>query len=369
MIKLPLLFTVICFFGLFSMQAQTTYNPIIENTHVFWGQGFESNSFSRLPADAQQTIPADVWNQSLRPSGMQIRFRSNATDITVKYSLIALSTGNKWYSEMGANGVDLLAGKNDGSWHWCFPAKKEAGNFFEYSKLIYDNVDKSYEYVLYLPTFAVPASLTITVNDGAEFKFIPVNHEKKPIVIYGTSIVHGAVSSRSGNIWTNIVSRNFYDTPVVNLGFSGVGRVEPEVIEVINRIDAALLIIDCLPNMTNEKMLPHIESRYTLAIEAIRKLRPDMPILLTEHPGYTHMQTHELRKQWVTDANQQLKKVYKAFINKGYKQLYYLSREELGLDLTADFGDYIHPNDKGMYRYADVYTTKIAKILKTKSCR
>ena len=64
--------------------------------------------------------------------------------------------------------------------------------------------------------------------------------------------------------------------------------------------------------------------------------------------------------------NVELKKVYDYFMLKGYNNLYYISRSELGLDMSADIGDYVHPNDKGMYRYAEVYTAKITEILNDK---
>lgn len=352
-----------------SVQAQTTYNPLAETKQVIWGQGFGKNLLTRLPAEAEKTVPEVVWKQSLCPSGLQVRFRSNANSITVNYTIDNKYTNNKWFSEIGGSGVDLYARKPDGKFYWCYPSKKTVGESFEYSQINPNDENyqvSGYEYCLYLPLFVTPKSLTITVNEGATFEFIPVPREKKPIVIYGTSIVHGAVCSRPGNSWANIVSRNFFDIPVVNLGFSGVGRVEPEVISVFNQIDAELFILDCLPNMSNNQMLDNIETRYTSAVDSIRKYHPKTPILLTEHIGYANMEMDNARKVLIVESNKHLRNVYDRFMKKGYKNLYYMTREELNLNMSTDIGDYIHPNDKGMYRYAKVYTAKIKKILKIK---
>lgn len=348
------------------IQAQKTFNPMGQAKHVIWGQGYNANSFSRFPADAQQTIPSDVWNQTLRSSGLHVRFVTNATSITVNYALSSQYSSNNWFSTVGANGLDLYAHKPDGKWYWCHPNSRTIGSVFTYSNInpddaVYNN--DGYEFYLYFPTFAITSSISITVNSDAKFEFIPVNKDIKPIVVYGTSVVHGAVCSRPGNTWTNIVGRNFPDRPIVNLGFSGVGRVEPEVVEVINRIDAEIYVIDCLPNFSNTTMPPLIDARYKSAIDTLTKYHPNAAILLTEHFGYSDMEMWKARKDLVLADNIELKKVYDYFIGKGYKNLYYLSREDLNIDLSSDIGDYVHPNDKGMYRFAEVYTAKITEIL------
>jgi hypothetical protein len=38
--------------------------------------------------------------------------------------------------------------------------------------------------------------------------------------------------------------------PVINLGFSGNGRLEPELIHLLSEIDARVYVLDCLPNLT-----------------------------------------------------------------------------------------------------------------------
>lgn len=347
--------------------AQKTFNPMAQARHVVWGQGFGQNSFSRFPADAQQTIPSDVWNQTQRSSGLHVRFITNSANITVNYTLSSQYSSNNWFSSVGANGLDLYARKPDGKWYWCHPGSRTVGSQFKYSSINPDDATYSsegYEYVLYFPTFAITSSISVTVDSDAQFEFLTVTNEKKPIVVYGTSIVHGAVCSRPGNTWTSIVGRNFPDYPVVNLGFSGVGRMEPEVVEIINRIDASIYILDCLPNFSNTSMPPLIDGRYKSAIDTLTKYHPDAAIVLTEHVGYADMEMWKARKDLVMADNIELKKVYDYFMQKGYTNLYYLSRSELGLDMSADIGDYVHPNDKGMYRYAEAYTAKISEVLR-----
>ena len=75
---------------------------------------------------------------------------------------------------------------------------------------------------------------------------------EKPIVFYGTSITHGACASRPGMVHTAILGR-WLDMPVVNLGFSGNGRMDQAVGEFLVQVDATAYVIDCLPNMGPER--------------------------------------------------------------------------------------------------------------------
>ncbi|MEA4975003.1 MAG: SGNH/GDSL hydrolase family protein [Paludibacter sp.] len=350
--------------------SQTTFNPIQQSKQVVWGNGYGQNSFNRFPADAQNKIPGDAWNQAVRSSGLHVRFKSNATSITVNYNLSSQYTSNNWFSAVGANGVDMYAFKPGEGWQWCYPNTRIVGSYFTYSQLNPDDSyynSNGYEYVLYFPTFAITSSLSITVNSGANFEFVEVPQNIKPIVMYGTSIIHGAACSRPGNAITGIIGRTFSDRPIINLGFSGAGKVEPEVIDVINRIDAEIFIIDCLPNYSTSSMPQYIESRYKSAVDTLTKYHPNAAILLTEHVGYADMEMWKARKDLVILDNSELRKVYQYFIDKGYKNLYYLSKEEINFNFAEDIADYIHPNDKGMYKFAAVYTDKINHILSEQS--
>lgn len=348
------------------INSQTTYNPIDQNKWVVWGGGYGQNSFNRFPADAQNKIPGDAWAKSVRSSGLHVRFISNASSITVNYSLSDQYTSNYWFSQVGANGVDMYAFKPGKGWQWCYPNTREIGASFTYSQLSPDDASynsNGYEYVLYFPIFAITSSLSITVNNGANFEFVEVPQDIKPIVMYGTSIIHGAACSRPGNSITSILGRTFSNRSIINLGLSGAGKVEPEVIDVINRIDAEIFIIDCLPNYSTTSMPQYIAPRYISAVDTLTKYHPNAAILLTEHVGYADMEMWKTRKALVAIDNSELRKVYQHFIDKEYKNIYYLSKEDINFNFAEDVADYIHPNDKGMYKFAAVYTDKINQIL------
>ena len=162
-----------------------------------------------------------------------------------------------------------------------------------------------------------------------------------PIVAYGTSIAQGACASRPGMAWTNILQRAL-DNEVVNLGFSGNGELEPELIHLMGEIEAALYILDCLPNLHPTK-----DDSYQLTLNAVRTLkerRPDTPILLTEHLIFSDILSNKAHTDYVNQINEQMKKAYDQLLSEGIKGLFYLSKEDLN-HTHESFVDAIHPND------------------------
>src|SRR5262249_38655970 len=133
-------------------------------------------------------------------------------------------------------------------------------------------------FLLYLPLYNGVKSLKIGVPRGAKIDKAPARPaHQKPIVVYGTSIVQGGCASRPGMVHTAILGRRF-DWPVINLGFSGNGRMELEVAKLIAEIDAAAYVIDCLPNMGARGVAERTEP----LVLALRKARPSTPIVLME---------------------------------------------------------------------------------------
>ena len=83
--------------------------------------------------------------------------------------------------------------------------------------------------------------------------------------------------------------------PLINLGFSGNGRLEKEVLDFICEIDARLYILDCLPNLT-----PKSKDEITqLVSDAVKQIRAthSSPILLVEHAGYSNALADDTKLQ------------------------------------------------------------------------
>jgi len=259
----------------------------------------------------------------------------------------------------GVSGLDLYSKTIDGKWLWC------AGRFSFGDTIMYrftnlpvnDQHVDNLEYTLYLPLYNSIKWLVIEAPEESSFKPIPARKEK-PIVVYGTSIAQGGCASRPGLAWTNILERKL-STPVINLGFSGNGRLEKEVIDLLTEVDAQVYVLDCLPNLTSSQEL---KQRISNAVVQLRQKRPTTPILLTEHDGYTDGEMNEQRLKEYSNANKALKETMDSLVAKGVKNLYRLSKEEINQDIET-MVDGVHPNDIGMMRYADAYEKKLRVIL------
>ena len=91
------------------------------------------------------------------------------------------------------------------------------------------------EWRMHLPTYNNIVSLDIGVNDDVTITATNSINADETIVWYGSSIAQGAVASRPGNIFTNII-RNRLNADVVNLGFSGSCLMDDFVADEIIQI-------------------------------------------------------------------------------------------------------------------------------------
>ena len=105
--------------------------------------------------------------------------------------------------------------------------------------------------------------------------------------------------------WGTILQRSL-GYPLINLGFSGNGRLEKEVLDFICEIDARLYILDCLPNLT-----PKSKDEITqLVSDAVKQIRAthSSPILLVEHAGYSNALADDTKLQDYVRMNEGAKK-------------------------------------------------------------
>jgi len=354
------------------------WNPRQNEFPVVEGQAWAGETkepYDRLPARAEGKVPPAVWNLSQQSAGLMIRFRSNSPQIVVRYiSKPKGANGNYGMDHMpatGVSGVDLYAITNEGQEIWC-TAKRSFGDTITYR---YEGLRPSdnyhtlgREYRLYLPLYNSVSWMEVGVEEEAHFKPLPVRKEK-PIVVYGTSIAHGACASRPGMAWTAILGRKM-DRPLINLAFSGNGRLDASVADYVNELDAKVFVLDCLPNLipaTWERLGINgeqgLKDRVLASVRTLRAKHPSTPILLVDHAGYTEALVNDTRLAEYTTANRVQQEAFYQLKKEGVDGLFYLTKEEIGLGLD-DMVDGTHPTDLGMLHYAQGYEKSLRAILK-----
>jgi hypothetical protein len=65
---------------------------------------------------------------------------------------------------------------------------------------------------------------------------------------------------------------------VINLGFSGNGRMEPEVIKFVAELDPAVFVLDCIPNMGARD----VQERTVPGVKLLREAHPETSILVED---------------------------------------------------------------------------------------
>lgn len=324
------------------------------------GQGWPAADFAapfdRLPAKAQEKVRPDVWNLSRHSAGLCVRFVADTPAIHARWTLTSDSLAMPHMPATGVSGLDLYARDDAGHWRWVACATPNKAGVEQGGVVVDGLAPGKREWLLYLPLYNGVASLEIGVPAGATLERAPaaLRGRDKPIVFYGTSITHGACASRPGTCHTAILHRR-YGRPVVNLGFSGNGRMEPEVGELLAEIDAAAFVIDCCPNIDG----PTTAARTRPLVELLRKAHSDTPIVLVEDRRYTDGWLRPGKKAR-NDANHAaLKAAYDELVAAGVPGLHYLGGDDLlGADGEGTV-DSSHPTDSGFVDHAKAF----AKVL------
>ena len=357
-----------CFLTTFIQAQQLSYkwwNADTANIFVegqAWQKGLASK-FDRLPQRVKDKVSPALWALSQNSAGEYFRFKTNAPTIIVRYGVSgALSMPHM--PSTGVSGVDLYAKNTDGTWSWA-PGKYSFRDTIEYR---YNDIalgaDK--EFYLYLPLYNTVKWITIGVPENASFDLQP-RTDQKPIVVYGTSIAQGACASRPGLAWAAILGRKLNRT-IINLGFSGNGKLEDPIVDLMTEVNAEIYVLDCMPNLTANYNLSNkeIKERITSAVRRLQYKKPT-PVLLVEHSGgaaKNYLDT--ARANEYKNSSRLLAEVFASLKKEGVKNIYILTDKEIGIDINGTV-DGLHPNDIGMMAYANAYENILRKsIPKTK---
>jgi GDSL-like Lipase/Acylhydrolase family/N-terminus of Esterase_SGNH_hydro-type len=321
------------------------------------GKGWknDSSAYSRLPAKAEGHIPDAVWELGKQTAGIYLHFFTDAPAIKAKWGLTNESLGFPHFAPTGVSGLDLYVKTEDNSWHWLGVGKPRQKENLE---TLVDGIPEGRrEYLLYLPLYNGITHLEIGIPRENKIEKAPSGTERS-IVFYGTSITQGGCASRPGMCSTAILGRRL-NRNIINLGFSGSGRMEPEIARLLSELDPEIYFIDCLPNLEASDVAVRVEP----FIRILREAHPNTPIVLAEGITYDDaflVKTRDLRN---TESRKALRNAYENLLKSGVRNLYYqIAEGELGSDGEGTV-DGTHPTDLGFMRQADVYELVLKSIL------
>jgi hypothetical protein len=324
------------------------------------GKGWKDTlaPFDRFPAKAEKTVPAPVWGLSRHSAGMCVRFMTESSKIHFKWSLTSSSLAMPHMPATGVSGLDLyVRSPKDGKWQWVSVGQPKQQKDNTHSVTMFDGLK---ECLLYLPLYNGVSSIEIGIPKGKSLSKgpdRPAEHQK-PIVFYGTSITQGGCASRPGMVHTAILGRKF-ERPVINLGFSGNGRMDQSVVDLLAELDPALYVIDCLPNMQAKE----ITERTIPLVGKLRSKHPETPILLVEDRTYANAPVMEDLKKRNEQSRKALWKEFDKLDSARMPAIYYLSGDKLLGEDGEGTVDGSHPTDLGFQRQADAFAEAISPLL------
>lgn len=364
----------IAWFGSATLRAATPLDPALARVEAGdptrWfaveklgveGRGWSDTPgpFDRLPTRAEGKVPASVWGLSQQSAGLAVRFGSDAKTLSARWILTSSSLAMPHMAATGVSGLDLYVREASGNWRWLAVGQPRAQT--NSTALVTSLPPGWREYLLYLPLYNGVRSVEIGIS--ADASIAPGRPwgvgDRKPVVFYGTSITQGGCASRPGMAHVAILGRRF-QWPTINLGFSGSGRMEPALADLLAELNPSVYVLDCLPNMQADE----VTERVAPFVRRLREARPKTPIVLVEDRYYTDGFLVESRRRH-NDANHAaLKAAFDGLRREGVRDLYYLpARDFLGVDGEGTV-DASHPTDLGFTRQAEAMAKVLGPLLR-----
>jgi hypothetical protein len=332
--------------------------------HVSGRKSSERN-YHRVPEKYKSRLRPSVWKLSKNSAGLSIHFTTNSPNIALRWEL-AENVTLKNTTSIASGGFDLYCFRN-GEWEYVNSAIPGNG---QNESLVASDMDTTpKDFILNFPLWNTVEHLEIGIENKFAISTEKQSHFKQsaPIVFYGTSITQGGSASRPGMAYPAIVSRKL-NIETINLGFSGNGRFEKSVGEVLCDIESEILVIDCTANSPPDT----IKKNSLKLITQLRQCHPKTPILLVES---IIRETSYFKKedksnfgsfQFIQEQNRELYLSYQKAIEQGIKNIHYLKSDGIiGLDHEGTV-DGTHLSDLGHYRLAEKIAEKINEILKLK---
>lgn len=321
----------------------------------------EDKKYIRCPLskwDMIKNLAEGLYALVEQPAGSMIAFYSDTTTLKID----VLMGGNFHMAHMaftGQGGCDLYMGEDFESLKFFRTASFPINNL-AYSFTYFENINKKKRlFLINLPLYASVEKISIGVDQDAKIEKANL-FEKGKIVCYGTSITQGGCASRPGMCYTNILSRRTgYE--VMNFGFSGNGRGQKEIAEMLSEIkDVKMFILDYEANATLDMLKNTLDD----FIDTLRMKYKEVPIIVLSKVRMSneyHFEANKKAQQKSLNFQKQTVKKHQA----NDKNIYFIDGHKLIGDRDTECSvDGAHLTDLGFYKFALKLEKYIEKIIK-----
>lgn len=310
--------------------------------------------FVRMPVKVAENVSEGVHYFSRNTAGIRLNFTTNSKSLRL-YVKETCYDRMRHMAMTGSVGFVLCSreGKEKTSaYRGLLCPQNNDGDEFEVAA----NLDGELrDYVLHFPLYSGVESLEIEldedayVGEGAGYKNVP------PVLYYGSSITQGGCASRADNSYEEFICERT-GVDYINLGFSGNGKAEDNMVDYLRGIDCSVFVCDYDYNAPTPEYLAATHERL---YKRYREVRKDTPIVFATRPEKTYGSE---------DANMRAEIIYATYENalkSGDKNVYFVDGREFfpeGLRERCQV-DGCHPTDLGFYFMAEKIGGIVTELL------
>ena len=309
----------------------------------------EDHRLHRLPARIAETISDGVAYLATHTAGGNLSFQTDSNRLYIEAEVTEAALSPK-FTACGRCGFDVYMRRDDFDRLVYVKSvlpdpgvKQMKLDIPNISALMLDGNSNTVEILINFPPYDSVEALHIGLEKDAAICEPALYAVEKPVVFYGSSITQGGCATRPGNAYPNHLGRRL-NIPIVNLGFSGNAKGEPEMAAVIAGLEMSAFVLDYDHNAPT---IDHLERTHLPFYQTVRSAQPELPIIMLTRPTYTSAA--------VLQRIDIVRRTYEFAIASGDKNVYFIDGQALfgTTDRDACTVDGIHPNDLGFLRMAN----------------
>jgi len=321
----------------------------------------EESLFRRLPADVAEATSEPVARIAKAPAGGRVRFATDSSYVAIKAVMPVV--GRSSHIPLAVtSGFDLYEDYPDiGESRFIKAFLPKYDLLGGYEQVIDVGERKMRYYTINFPISSNVSELYVGIEENATLSEGLKYRNERPIVIYGSSIVHGTGATRPGYVYSNMLTRRL-NMDVINLGFGGNAKGEDAIVDYMRELDMCIFICDYDHNAPN---VEHLRNTHRRLYERFREVKPDTPYVIISRPNIAtnRVSNPDERRGVVYDTLRYAKE-------KGDDRIWYIDGESffLGANENDCTIDTVHPNDMGYSLMVDGIEATIRKIMMDVDC-
>jgi lysophospholipase L1-like esterase len=316
--------------------------------------------YRRLPIVPVGTIPAAVDHLADSTAGGQVSFSTDSKVVAIRAQLSGPATMYHMPAT-GQCGFDLYI-STSGALRYHKTGAFELFHAWKYrSDLFVSDRSEVQSYTINFPLYQGVEELEIGLEADSRIESPPPQKRSGRIVAYGTSITQGGCASRPGMAYTNLLSRRL-GIEFINLGFSGSGKGEPEVVRLVASVeDARCFILDYEANTGG---IDGLSRTLPGAVSIIRERYPLAPVLLISRIPFARDLTDAASARERLLSVDMQRRFIASRIEAGDRNIHFLDGGTLlGDDFEECTVDGVHPTDLGFLRMASGIEPVLTRLL------